>query len=319
MADIVPLRTSSQHRHQHTAAAPATPATASAAVSASAPASAPAAGRVAVRPVPAGPVPGVRPASAVADAGTGLDRLLPVLPELRPLLPGGGLRRGATVAVSTGGQGRTGPMSGLSGIGATSLTLALLAGASRTGSWCAVVGMPTLGAVAAAEVGVDLGRLALVPDPGPDWSTVVAALLDGVDVVVAVFQAGLSVTIARRLAARARQRGSVLVPYGSGWEGADLVLEPVHGVWQGLDAGRGRLRARELTVRARGRGAASRPRQVRVWLPAPGGDVPSAPVRSGPLGVPVAPAGAAATAALAATTVPTTTPAAAPYPDGMAV
>jgi hypothetical protein len=305
VADIVALRRRSQHGNH--AAVPA--------------GSAVRAGSVAGSAVPAGSVPagsavplaGVRPASAVAAAGTGLDRLLPVLPELRPLLPGGGLRRGATVAVSTGASvgrpgptpGRSDPLPGLTGIGATSLMLALLAGASRAGSWCAVVGLPTLGAVAAAEVGIDLGRLALVPDPGPDWSTVVAALLDGVDVVVAVCQVGLSVTVSRRLAARARQRGSVLVPYGTGWEGADLVLEPVHDGWQGLGAGRGRLRARELTVRARGRGVASRPRQVRVWLPTMSGGGQLTPVGSGPAGRPIHEA--------------PTAEAAVPYPDEVAV
>jgi len=44
--------------------------------------------------------------------------------------------------------------------------------------------MPDLGLLAAYELGVDLERLALVPEPGPDWPQVVAALLDGIDVVV---------------------------------------------------------------------------------------------------------------------------------------
>src|SRR5439155_174136 len=63
--------------------------------------------------------------------------------------------------------------------GATSLLLALIAAASRAGSWCAVVGVPALGVAAADGLGVALDRLALVPYPGPDWATVVAALLDG--------------------------------------------------------------------------------------------------------------------------------------------
>src|SRR2546430_11276252 len=82
-------------------------------------------------------------------------------------------------------------------------------------SWCAVVGMPTLGLVAAAEFGIALDRLALVPDPGPEWPTVVAALLDGVDVVVAAPPGPVAAPLAGRLAARARQRGSVLLPCGS--------------------------------------------------------------------------------------------------------
>jgi hypothetical protein len=38
-------------------------------------------------------------------------------------------------------------------------------------------------------------------------------------------------------------------------------------VWRGLDAGRGRLRGRQLTVTAQGRGAAAALRRVEVWLP----------------------------------------------------
>jgi hypothetical protein len=185
-----------------------------------------------------------------------------VLPELRNLLPGRGLRRGATVAVSTGRPSWP--------TGATSLVLALLAQASRTGSWCAVVGVPSLGAVAAAEVGIALDRLALIPNPGPEWPTVVAALIDGVDVVVLGVPGPVAGPLAGRLAARARQRGSVLIPYGT-WGGADVTLEAERGVWHGLGAGRGRLRCRQLTILARGRGAAARPKRAQVWLPAASG------------------------------------------------
>jgi hypothetical protein len=198
----------------------------------------------------------VRPAGET-DA-PGVHRMLPVVPELSALLPGHGLRRGSTVAVATGRAAPAG--------GGTSLLLALLSEASRSGSWCAVVGVPTLGALAAAESGIALDRLALVPDPGPDWPTVVAALIDGVDVVVAAVPGAIAGTIAARLVARARQRGSVLVPFGR-WDGADVTLQVTDGRWEGLTAGRGRLRRREVTVRARGRGAAARPKEVTMWMP----------------------------------------------------
>ncbi|MFE9958777.1 hypothetical protein [Micromonospora sp. NPDC005299] len=197
----------------------------------------------------------VRPASAPDPAGG--HRVLPVRPELTGLLPNRGLRRGSTIAVGVGQPRRS---------GATSLILALLAEASRAGSWCAVVGVPTFGAGAAAEAGIALDRLALVPNPGPEWPTVVAALIDGVDVVVTAVPTTVSVSVANRLAARARQRGSVLVPYGR-WDGADVTLQVVRGVWEGLGPGRGRLRRREVTVSARGRGAAARPKEIKVWLP----------------------------------------------------
>jgi hypothetical protein len=161
---------------------------------------------------------------------------------------------------------------------ATSLMLALLAEASQAGSWCAVVGVPTLGAAAAAELGIALDRLALVPYPGPEWVNVVAALVDGVDVVVAAPPGPVNAQVASRLTARARQRGCVLVPLiswsGSAasspgrWAGTDVVLESVRSVWEGLGQGRGRLRRREVTISAYGRGAAARRKQIQVWLPA---------------------------------------------------
>jgi hypothetical protein len=207
----------------------------------------------------------VRPAGDADQFG--VHRVLPVVPELSSLLPGRGLRRGSTVAIATG---RAAP-----GSGGTSLLLALLSAASRSGSWCAVVGVPALGALAAAESGIALDRLALVPNPGPDWPTVVAALIDGVDVVVTAVPGTVSASIAGRLVARARQRGSVLVPFGH-WDGADVTLRVTQGRWEGLGAGRGRLRRRRVTVLARGRGAAARPREVTMWMP--GITVPPAPI-----------------------------------------
>jgi hypothetical protein len=215
------------------------------------------------------------------------ERVLPVAAPLAPLLPLGGLRRGSTVAVS----------------GSASLLLALLAGPSRAGSWVAVVGMPALGLVAAEEAGVALDRLALVPAPGESWPTVAAALLDALDIVAVCPPRGrVRDADARRLAARGRQRGAVLIPYGGSdrWTGADLRLGVEADSWEGLGVGHGHLRARRVVVRSKGRGAAARPRRVRLWLPAPGGGIAPDPVSpllpavraSAPLGS-VAAAGAA--------------------------
>ncbi len=148
---------------------------------------------------------------------TGLDRIIEMPSPLGDLLPGRGLRRGSTVAVQ----------------GSTSLLLAMLAAATRAGCWCAVVGRSDLGLVAAAEFGVVLERLALVPDPGPEWPQVVAALLDGIDIVVVAMPATAAVGHACRLTARARQRRAVLVGVGE-WLTATLTIEADHGVWYGL-------------------------------------------------------------------------------------
>ncbi len=197
----------------------------------------------------------VRPAALAGE------QVLPVAPALGALIPAGVLRRGSTVVV-TGAQG------------VTSLTLALLGAAMGAGSWAAVVGVPDLGLVAAAELGVTLDRLALVPSvPAGQWVRVVGALLDSVDLVVAQPPRHLRLGDARRLTARARERRSVLVPAGAWAEGADLRLEVTGGGWEGPGEGSGRLTARRLEVTAAGRGAAARPRRATLWLPAPGGGI----------------------------------------------
>jgi hypothetical protein len=181
--------------------------------------------------------------------------MLPVHPSLVRLFPAGGLRRGGTVAVR----------------GSTSLLFALLARATETGSWAALVGMPDLGLRAAAELGVVVERLALVRHPGADLPKVVAALLDGMD-LVAVDPARLTEAQTRRLSARARHRGAVLLAAGP-WPGADLELTRETVAWAGLGDGHGHLTARATRVSSRGRGAANRPLETVLHLPSANGAV----------------------------------------------
>ena len=213
-------------------------------------------------------------ARPVALAG---ERVLPVLPALTGLLPGGGLRRGSTVVVGAGAAAGVGV--GVGG-GATSLALALVAGASAAGSWCCAVGpgASTLGVLAAASYGVVLERFPLVSSPPQgEWPTITAALLDAFDVVLAwPPPVRLRTGDVRRLTARARERGAVLVVVGGAVEGADTRLTVVSSSWEGLVRGHGHLAGRVVEVVGGGRGAASRERRARLWLPAPdgGGVVP---------------------------------------------
>jgi hypothetical protein len=210
----------------------------------------------------------VRPVSLAGE------QRLEVIPALSGLVPGGGIRRGSTTSVSGGRAG-----------GATSLAVALLSRATAEGSWCAVVGVPELGLVTAAELGVDLSHLALVPAPEDQWMTVVAALLDGVDVVLVRFPRRVRVSDVRRLAARARERGAALVVLSGETEGSravprrawpevtDVGLAVTASRWTGLGNGHGRLGGRLVEVVAEGRGAAARSVEARLWLPSPQGEV----------------------------------------------
>jgi hypothetical protein len=193
-------------------------------------------------------------------------RLLPVVPPLAGLFPEGGLRRGSTIVV-TGDPG------------AVSLAMAVVAAASAAGSWCAFAGVGDFGAVAAHDLGVDLERLSVVPRPGVAWAEVTAALLDGVDLVVLRPPFPPRPAMVRRLAARARERRSVLMalPGRGGWpEHPDLRLAVGAPRWDGAGTGEGYLRHRRLTITATGRRDAGRPRRCDLWLPSDNGTVTSA-------------------------------------------
>ncbi len=202
-------------------------------------------------------------ADRVAPLALARERTLAVLSPLVPLFPEGGLRRGSVVAVD--------------GDGATALALAVAAGPSAAGSWTAVVGDPDIGLAAAAETGVALERL-MVIDPSPPGSTsksaasVVAALVGAVDVVLVGSSVRLRPADVRRLSARQRERGSVLIRIGSvDGPGVDVGMRIVESEWAGLGAGHGVLRARRVRVTAQGRGASARPRAAAFLLPGPQG------------------------------------------------
>ena len=75
------------------------------------------------------------------------------------------------------------PGSAIGVAGSTALLLALVGAAGAGEKWTAIVGMPSLGVAAAAEFGIDLRRLVLIPEPGPQAAGVLAAIIDGFDVV----------------------------------------------------------------------------------------------------------------------------------------
>jgi len=218
--------------------------------------------------VPGAPPPGRRPHATSGrrrTVGEPDERTWPVHDALAPLLPLGGLQRGTVLAVR----------------GSTSLLLALVARPSRAGAWTVAVGFPAVGLLAAADAGADLDRVVLVPRPGPDAALAIAALVDGLDVVVVGPDAALADADRRRLAARARERGALLVAAGA-WPGAHVALTVTGGAWSGADRGAGWLRRRTLVVDRVGRGGAARPVRVEVELPLAHEDWPAFLAESAP-------------------------------------
>ncbi len=157
--------------------------------------------------------------------------------------------------------------------GARSLLLSMVAAVTAAGGHAAIVGQPDAGLLAAVEMGADLSRLAVIPEPGADPVEVAAVLMDGMDLVV-LSLAGRSVpaTRARAVVARARQKGCTLLVTGGDWHGASARLEArvsgyemTGGSWghrplagDGRPAsGCGRISRVRLDMRARGRALGS--------------------------------------------------------------
>jgi len=193
--------------------------------------------------------PGAR--ARLADAATRArpvvlagERLLAVTGALGELLPGGGIPRGAVVAVT-----------GAAGVTTTGLSLA--AAATTAGEWAVAVDDGTLGGLAALESGIVPDRFAVVRRvPPARWATVVAALLDGVSCVLAAPPGALRHGDARRLVARVRERDAVLIVSGA-WPVEAALRVTVEGTeWSGPGSdGSGWLEGAARTVRVDGRAA----------------------------------------------------------------
>jgi hypothetical protein len=153
--------------------------------------------------------PSRRGQGSAADLLPASETTLPVPQLLAETLPAG-LPRG-TVAVLSG---------------ARSLSLSMVAALTAAGGNAAIVGRPDAGLLAAAEMGADLSRIAVISDPGLDPVEVAAVLTDGMDLVVLSLGAGtVSPARARVVAARARHQGCTLLVADGDWPGAGLRLD----------------------------------------------------------------------------------------------
>src|SRR6478609_4989430 len=147
-------------------------------------------------------------------------------------------------------------------VDSSTLALALMAGPSRAGSWCAVVGVTDFGVEAASALGVDLARTVVVPEPGEQW-------LEVASVVVVRPSGRVTEQIAEKLGARLRKRSAVLVAQErtpGEWPRCEVRLTTREPAWSGGGQGHGHLQARKLVVEAQ-RGAAP-PRRGALWFPA---------------------------------------------------
>jgi hypothetical protein len=178
------------------------------------------------------------------------ERTLPVAEAFTGLFAEGGLVRGRILTCT--------------GLAATSLALALVAPVVEAGSWLAIVDLPTIGLDAASEFGLPLERVVAVNGDQSDvdtddrwaqrWPDVMAAAIDGFDVILARVPADVHPSAMRKVATRVQRRGAVVVLLGDpGPATCDGVLhtEPIG--WIGVGDGHGHLQQRSIVVQASGR------------------------------------------------------------------
>ena len=114
----------------------------------------------------------------------------------------------------------------------------------------------------------------------PLWVDVLAAMIDGFDVIVIGQRVGrLGAGAVRRLQARVQSRGAVLLTVGVPALGADLQLTADGDRWVGLGEGHGVATGRQVMLELGGR-RMPRPRRASMWLPDAAGRVASAGDRS---------------------------------------
>ena len=173
---------------------------------------------------------------------------LPVAKALQPIVPDGVLVRGRTVLCS--------------GDAAMSAALLTVSAATQAGSWLAIVGVSDFGLMSACEQGVALQRTVLVTPTAnkKDWTSTVAAVADGFDVVMLEVPREVTESDARRIQTRIQARRNVLVLVETSRHATprsvfqpDVVLHTVTTQWDGIEHGAGYVQGRLIDVMVSGR------------------------------------------------------------------
>ena len=173
---------------------------------------------------------------------------LPVAKALQPIIPDGVLVRGRTVLCG--------------GDAAMSTALLLVSAATQAGSWLAIVGVSDFGLMSACEQGVALQRTVLVTPTSnkKDWTSTVAAVADGFDVMMLEVPREVSESDARRIQTRIQARRNVLVLVETSRHTTprsvfqpDVVLHTATTSWHGIEHGAGYVQGRHVDVTVSGR------------------------------------------------------------------
>lgn len=195
----------------------------------------------------------------VSRGVTQRERTLPVPDALGALLPEAALVRGRVMSCV--------------GSAATSLALAVVVDAVASGSWLALVSVPELGVDATLGIGIDPVRIVRVDVSDPAcWVDVIAACLDGFELVITVAPKRLSESAWRKVHSRVRSKEAILVTIGDHKVvSSDAQLRAFGPEWKWA-RGHSHLLARRIHVEASGR-RVPQTRKADLWLPAESGGI----------------------------------------------
>lgn len=155
---------------------------------------------------------------------------IPVHPALTHALPHG-LARGAITTTH----------------GSTYIALTLIAHHTQNNGWAAIVGAPNINYTTLQDLGAKLNHIITIPHPGDKTPEVIAALIEGTDLILLGPRITLTASEQRTLTARNRERGTHIITQ-TPWKGARTHLTAQQGPWQGTRQGLGRLTATNYTL-----------------------------------------------------------------------
>lgn len=171
-------------------------------------------------------IPGVRTAGELTRS------VLPVTPEIAPVLSHGGLPRKEIVTIQ--------------GSPAFSLALALSANATQEHHWCASIGVGTPAVAGLRDFNIDLEHFVNVSVDPTDWLHALSILIDTFAIVI-TRPLRLTPTQVSRLYAKVREKDMTLLCMGS-FPHAGERLTVGQATWDGIDHGAGCLHSCRVRV-----------------------------------------------------------------------
>lgn len=124
--------------------------------------------------------------------------------------------------------------------GSTHTALTLITQHTTNAGWVAIIGAPNINYTTLQDLGANLNHIIVVPHPNENTPQIIAALIEGVDLILLGPAVTLTHAEQRTLTARNRERGTHIISQKP-WANARTHITTTHGTWHGTNKGLGRL------------------------------------------------------------------------------